>query len=331
MRDHLLTVSASLDSLVIGEAQIISQVKESYRQAVQAESTGKVLNRLFHCAFATSKEVYTQTSIAQRRVSIAGVAIDLAGQLFENITAARIAVIGAGEMGELVIRHLRDIGSDNITVFNRSFSRAKSMADKYGIRAQPWEYLKNQLEQVDMVVAAAATENYLFDKTFLPACRRGSLLIIDIAVPRNFDPDVNELEDVYLYSIDDLAEVIQGNIKARKEDIGQAEEIIADNVVSFMDWFGIMDIGPLVGKLREKFHQISQKELDSFLTGENNIQPMQKQKIETAVNRVVDKLLHRLINNFHIIAKTYGPEEATHLIDSIIHYQDRSETRSKTE
>ena len=136
---HLLTVASSLDSLVVGESQIVAQVKESYRRAVAGKYTGKVLNRLFHCAFATSKEVYTLTSIAQRRVSVAGVAIELAGQLFAELARAEVAVIGAGEMGELLVRHLQEEGCRVITVFNRTFRRAEAMAKRYGIQAGPWE------------------------------------------------------------------------------------------------------------------------------------------------------------------------------------------------
>ena len=322
---HLLTVATSLDSLIVGESQIVAQVKESYRLAVKAKCTGKVLNRLFHCAFATSKEVYTLTSIAQRRVSVAGVAIELAKQLFGDITAARVAVIGAGEMGELLVRHLLDVGCKKITVFNHTFRRAVEMAKKYNITAEDWGQLQDSLLQVDIVVAAAQTKEYLFEQSCFTGRREGPLLIIDIAVPRNFDPAVNELDGIHLYSIDDLAEVIQENIEARQEDVGQAKDIIADNVAGFMDWFGVMDIGPLIGTLRKKFHNLSGAELERFLAAESNITTMQKQKMEAAVDRIVDKLLHRLINSFYAVAREYGPKEASHLIKSIIEYEGRTE------
>jgi len=322
---HLLTVAASLDSLVVGEAQIIAQVKESYRLAAECSCTGKVLNRLFHCAFATSKEVYTVTSIAQRRVSIAGVAVELARQLFADITQAKITVIGAGEMGELLIRHLRDIGCNDITIFNRHLQRAQRIASQYDIATGDWQLLRPSLRHTDIVIAAAMAEDYLFDKSYIDKRQGKSLLIIDIAVPRNFDPALNEIEDVYLYSIDDLGRIIHENLQARQDDIGQAREIITDNVDSFMDWFGVMDIGPLIGRLRRKFHQINKNELEHFFANEDNITALQKQKMEAAVNRTVDKLLHRLINNFHTIARKYGPDEATRLIESIIQYEDRTD------
>jgi len=322
--EHLLTVASSLDSLVIGEAQIVAQVKESYRLATSIKSTSKVLNRLFHCAFATSKEVYSITSIAQRRVSVAGVAIESAKQLLEDISGARVAVIGAGEMSELLIRHLVDLGCKNITIFNRTLSRAQKMAQRYHIDSGNWSKLKSAMQQVDIIVAAAAGEEHLFDKSYVQLRRSGPLLIIDIAVPRNFHPDVGKLEGVHLYSIDDLAQVVQENIQARREDMVQARKIIADNVASFMDWFALCEIGPLIGKFRKKFQQITKTELDYFLADEKNMPTVQRQKTEAAVNRIFNKLVHRLINNFHHIAKTHGPDEAARMIESFIKYQDRS-------
>ncbi len=320
---HLLEVSSSLDSLIIGESQIIAQVKESFRLANVAKSTGKILNRLFHCAFSTSKEVYTLTTINQRRISVAGVAVDLAQQLFNQIKTAQIAVIGAGEMGELIVRHLLDIGCQNITVYNRTFSRALSMSGKYDIKSGEWSNLQQALHTTDIIVAAATAEDHLFDKEYLTGRHNGPLLIIDIAVPRNFAPDVETLNDVYLYSVDDLAQVIQDNIEARQEDIGQAQAIITDNVESFMDWFGIKDIGPMVGELRRSFQALSKDELNQFLSSEPEMTPLQKQKMEAAANRIVNKITHRLINTFHNVAKTHSPDEATKIIDSIINYKDR--------
>ena len=321
--EHLLNVASSLDSLVIGESQIIAQVKESFYQATSLKATGKTLNRLFHCAFASSKEVYSITSIAQRRVSVAGVAIELAKQLLEHISSAQVAVVGAGEMAELLIRHLTDLGCHDITIFNRTLSRAENLAKRFNVAAKDFSNLNAAMRQVDIIVTAAGAEDYLFDKTFIEGRRTGPLLIIDIAVPRNFHPDVGKLEDVYLYSIDDLAQVVQENMQARREDVGQAREIIADNVESYMDWLSVCDVGPLIGALRKKFQQISKTELDRFLAGEKNMATTQRQKTEAAVNRIVNKLIHQFINNLHTIAKTEGPDEAKHIIESIINYRDQ--------
>jgi len=325
--EHLLNVASSLDSLIIGETQILAQVKQSYRLAIDAGSTGKIINRLFHCAFATSKEVYAITSIAQRRVSVAGVAVELARRLFERISCAHVAVIGAGEMAELLIRHLVELNCDDITVFNRTLSSAQKIAAHHNIKAKDWTDLQSALRKADIIIGAAGAEDYLFDKSSIQNHRTAPLLIIDIAVPRNFKPDIAELENIHLYSVDDLAQVVQENLQTRQEDIGQAKEIIADNVESFMDWFALCDIGPLIGKFRKKFQQMSKIELDRFFAGEKNISTIQKQKTEAAVNRIVNKLVHLLINNFHDVAKNHGHDKASHMIEGIIKYNDHMEEK----
>ncbi|NIA17449.1 MAG: glutamyl-tRNA reductase, partial [Planctomycetes bacterium] len=193
---HLLRVVSSLDSMVVGEPQIIAQVKESFFLACKTESTGKILNRLFHCGFATSKKVHTTTSISSGRVSVAGVAVELAMQLFTDVSAAKVVVIGAGEMSELLVQHFLHVGSKDITVVNRSYDRGLDVANRYGIRGQKWEQLHEQLIAADIVVAATGAQDYLFEKdsfSKIAGKRRGTLLIIDIAVPRNFEPAINRL------------------------------------------------------------------------------------------------------------------------------------------
>ena len=319
---HLLAVASSLDSLVVGEAQITGQVKESYRLACIAKSTGKVLNRLFHCSFATSKKVHTITSIAQGRVSVAGVAVELAMQLFADISSAKVVVIGAGEMGELLVQHLQQIGCKDITIVNRSYDRGQNVAKQYGVRARKWEELEEQLTGADIVIASASVQDYLFRKEsfkrIVDSRRKGRLLVIDIAVPRNFEPSVNEIEDVYLYSVDDLSAVVEQNRKAREEDIVRSMEIVYENVADFMEWFGASDIGPLIGQMKKKFAEISEHEMEKFFVGIRQEASCQK-VMKAMVKRIVNKLLHCVIKNVNIVAKENGAAEAARLVDSIVH------------
>ncbi len=318
---HLLTVASSLDSMVVGEAQIIGQVKESYKLACTAKSTGKVLNRLFHCAFAVSKKVHTNTSISSGRVSVASVAVELAKQLFADISAAKVVVIGAGDMGELLVQYLLHAGCETITVVNRSYERGLSVAKHYGIEARHWEELVTQLTGANVAIASAATQDYLFKKDsfkkIMDNRRDRALLIIDIAVPRNFEPSVNEIENVYLYSIDELSEVAKQNRKAREEDIAKGMQIVYENVIEFTDWFKVRDIGPLIGQMREKFAEIGQSELKRFFVGVRQ-EASCKEVMEAMVNRVVNKLLHCVIKNVNVVAKKHGPAEAAKLADSIV-------------
>jgi len=318
---HLLTVTSSLDSMVVGEPQITSQVKESYRLACEVGSSGKVLNRLFHCAFSAGKEIYTRTSITNRRVSVAGVAVELAKQLFADIKSAKIVVIGAGEMGELLVEHLLGVKCNDITVVNRSRAGAQKLADRLGIAAEEWANLDERLIGANVVVAAAtATQGCLFDKsTFrkIMEARQGRmLLLIDIAVPRNFEPAVNEIENVYLYSIDDLAQVVEQNIKLRKDDIDEAVQIICEKVSEFMAWLESKDIGPLIGRIKGIFEQIGQNELEHFFVGKRRDADC-KEVMAAAVERIVNKLLHCVIRNINIVAKEQGSSEAAKLAGDI--------------
>jgi len=335
---HLLTVASSLDSMVVGEAQIIGQVKESYRLACTAQSTGKILNHLFHCAFATSKKIYTTTSISHGRVSIAGVAVDLAMQLFADISLAKVVVIGAGEMGELLVQHLLHVGCKNITIVNRSYERGQNIAKRYGIAARKWEEIQSQLIGANIAIASATVQDYLFKKEpfkKIMAHRAGkyALLIIDIAVPRNFEPSINKMDGVHLYSVDDLSEVVERNRKARKQDITKSMKIIRKNVTDFMDWLGAKDIGPLIGQMKEHFARISQNELERFFVG---ARPRQRrvsnpsvagapwrEATEAMVNRIVNKLLHCVIKNVNNIAKENGATEAAKLVDNIVRQAEK--------
>ena len=318
---HLLTVASGLDSLVVGEVQIIGQVKESYKLACAAKTTGKILNRLFHCAFATSKKVYTTTSISNGRVSVAGVAVELAKQLFADISSAKVVVIGAGDTGQLLVQHLLQAGAGNVTIVNRSYDRGVNVAEQYGIRAEKWERLNELLISANIAIASASVQDYLFRKESfkeITASRKeGTLLIIDIAVPRNFEPAVNELEGVYLYSVDDLAAVVEQNRKARRRDMAKGMEIVLENVTDFTKWFGSRDLGPLIGRMKQQFRQIGENEMERFFVGVRQ-EASCREVMEDMVNRVVNKLLHCVIKNVNIIAKENGATEAAKMVDSIV-------------
>ena len=331
---HLLTVASSLDSLVVGEAQIIGQVKDSYKLACAAKTTGKILNRLFHCAFATSKKVYTTTSISNGRVSVAGVAVELAKQLFADISTAKVVVIGAGDTGQLLVQHLLQAGARNITVVNRSYDRGLKVAEQYGIRADKWEQLNEQLIGANIAIASASVQDYLFRKDsfkeIIAHRKEGTLLIIDIAVPRNFEPAVNELEGLYLYSVDDLSAVVEQNRKARQQDVAKGMEIILENVADFTEWFGSKDIGPLIGRMKTQFKQIGENEIERFFVAGKQDASC-REVMETMVNSVVNKLLHCVIKNVNIVARENGATEAAKLVDSIVRQAEEimSESDSK--
>lgn len=319
---HLFTVTPGLDSMVIGENQITSQVKESYKIACKCESAGKVLSRLFHDAFRTTKAIVTNTSISNRRVSVAGVAVDLAKQLFSSIQSARVVVAGAGQMGELLVEHFQHEKCQSITVVNRSIQRGCQLAKKHDIINKPWELLDDEIAAANVVVgAASAPEGYLFTKDRIKSLmhrrRNRLLLIVDITVPRSFDPAVGQIDDVYLYCIDDLAQVAQDNIKLREGDLEQAIEIICECVSAFMDWFMTRDVGPLFGQIRGAFEQIREMEMEKFFVGPRQ-EACCKELMDASMARIVNKLCHCVIKNIDQISKEHSLKEAEQLAQSIL-------------
>ncbi len=318
---HLLLVASGLDSMVLGEARILGQVKESYKQACAARSTGKVLNRLFHAAFFTAKTIHTTTSISNGRVSVAGVAVELALQLFADITRANVVVIGAGETGELVVQQLLKQGCGHITVVNRSYERGLALAERSGIAVGRWEQLGEQISSANIVISSAATQTSLFSRQTFEQIhrrrRRGALLVIDVGVPRNSEADINKIEDVYLYSIDELKAVAEQNLKLREEDVARSLEIVYGNAADFMEWLHAKDIGPLIGRMKDEFNVISRNELERFFVGPRRDASC-RAVMEAAVNRVVNRLFHCVIHNVHTVARETGPTEAARLVDAIV-------------
>lgn len=323
---HLMTVTSSLDSMVIGENQISSQVREGYGLACDIKSSGKVLNHLFHSAFAISKKVFSRTSISSRRISVAGVAVDLAKQLFDNIKMAKIVVVGAGEMGELLVEHFLHIKCKDITVVNRTNHRGCTVATRHGIKSADWDELDNQLIDANVVVGAASADSgFLFSKkqfSEIMSKRRGkTLLAVDITVPRSFDPNINKLEGVYLYSIDDLSQVVDDNIKLREGDLEKAVEIICQGVSDYMEWFSRRDIGPLIGKMKIAFGNIKDIEMEKFFVHQRQ-QACCKDVMDATVNRIVNKLLHCVIQNIEHVAGEEGPDDAVKLAESILEHAE---------
>ena len=320
---HLLEVASSLDSLVLGESQIIAQVRDAYYAASKAGATDKVINRLFHCAFTCSKEVYSTTSISQRRVSVASVAVYSAAKILGSFGRLKAVIIGAGEMGELIIRHLKNAGCKNITVVNRTIRRSQLVAERLIVDYQPWQELKSVIAESDIVVAAANAGEVLFDISYFPDEISSRKVILDIAVPRNFDSAIGDLEKVELYCVDDLSKAAHDNMQARAEDIQEAREIIEDDVNSFIEWFGIMDVGPMAGRLRGKFHQMADDELRRLFGNLKQMDETSRQQIEVSVNRLVNKYLHSLVNGFNSHAHQVSPQSVVELMEQIIEQEHR--------
>jgi glutamyl-tRNA reductase len=232
--EHLFQVACGLDSMVLGETEILGQLKKAYDLALQHSHTGAILNKAFQKAFNVAKQIRTETNIQKGSVSVGSVAVELAEKIFNTLKDRQVMVIGAGETSEKTARALLSRGARSIIVSNRSYERAEALADELGGRAVHFEDWAREFETIDIVISSTSAPHYVLNRAklelLLKARRNRPLLLIDIAVPRDIDPDVNFLEDVYLYNIDDLQAIAEDYLKRRKEEIARCQAIITEKV-----------------------------------------------------------------------------------------------------
>ncbi len=295
---HVFRVASSLDSMVVGEPQILGQVKDAYDKAVQGSATGLVLNRFMHKAFSTAKRVRTETRIAQAAVSISFAAVELARKIFQELSGKTVMIIGAGEMCELAATHLVENGVSQVVVTNRTFERAEKLAEHYGGRAVPFGSFAEHLQEVDIVISSTGAPHTVLGveevRRAMKERRQKPMFLIDIAVPRDIEPAVNDLPNVYLYDVDDLAGIVEGNKKEREKEAQKAEAIVAEEVESFLKWAKTLDVRPTIRQLREEFEAIRTAELERTLKvfGET-LTEKQKKGLEAMSQAIVNKILHK--------------------------------------
>ena len=293
---HLFRVAASLDSMVLGEPQILGQIKEAYRQATEQQATGPILNRLLHKTFSVAKRVRTETGIGDHAVSVSYAAVSLARKIFGELTGMTVLLVGAGEMAELALEHLRGQKVGRIVVANRTLERGLRLAERYRGEAVSLEELEAQLLSADILISSTGSETYLLRRDQVKAAmrrrRQRPLFLIDIAVPRDLDPAINDLDNVYLYNIDDLQEVVEQGWQRRQQEAARAERLVAAETVKFEDWLETLEVYPTIIALREKAAAISQAELKKTLGQLGPVSEEQLQALEVLLNSVTQKLLH---------------------------------------
>ena len=294
---HLFTVAASLDSMVVGEAQILSQVKQAYDQATAGDATGPLTHAAFQAAIRVAKRVASETAINQRRVSIPSVAVaDFAKQFFETFEDKQVVVIGAGEMGEETVKYLIDEGVNRITIVNRHMERAQELATRLAGKVAPWEHLHRLLTDADLVVSTTgATEPIIRLEEFRQIdSERGQrpLFVLDLAVPRDFDPAIGKLLGVYLYSIDDLRKTCEANRQAREREWPKAERVIDEETARFMADLNHRSMGPTIRRLRERANEMMEDEMRRLFNKLGDADDKTRREVEHAFKRLVNKLLH---------------------------------------
>jgi len=292
---HVFRVASSLDSMVVGEPQILGQVKDAYRQASAAKSLGVVLNRLMHRTFHVAKRVRTETGISDRAVSIAFAAVDLAKKIFGLLEGKRVLLLGAGEMAELAAEHLLAQRVAGLTVANRTLEKAMEVAGRFKGRAVSLDELEVELVKADIVITStAAAEPVLTTgmvRRSLRPRRHRPLFLIDIAVPRDVETGVGRLENVFLYDVDDLEEVVARNLAGRKEEAVKAERIVEEEAIKFEDWLESLAVVPTIKGLQAKLEAIREAELKRTLP-HLELTPEQTLALETMTRTMMKKVLH---------------------------------------
>jgi glutamyl-tRNA reductase len=296
---HIFCVATSLDSMVVGEPQITGQLKDAYRNAVAQRTTGVICNRLLHKAFSVAKRVRTETEIGSSAVSISYAAVELAKRIFGDMDGTRAMLVGAGEMAELAATHLLNAGISKVLVANRTFGRAQELARQF--RGEPvlFEDLFNRLSDVDIVISSTGATSAIIRardvKGVLKRRRNRPMFFIDIAVPRDVDPDVNNLDNVYLYDIDDLREVVEENLAQRQEEAARARAIVEAEVTEFEKWLKSLELQPTIVDMLDHADTLARRELTKTLKRLPGLDAKEREALETLAASIARKVLHEPI------------------------------------
>jgi glutamyl-tRNA reductase len=312
---HVFRVAASLDSMMVGEPQILGQIKEAYFTATRKKTSGVILNRLLHRAFFVAKRVRTETGIGDHAVSISYAAIELGKKIFGSLEGKKALLIGAGEMAELAVENLIRNRSGEILVANRTFERGLELANKFNGQAIRLEEIPDALREVDIIISSTGAREFVITrdqvKKIMRKRRNRLLFFIDIAVPRDIDPGINNLSNCYVYDIDDLKGVIEENMEERRQEAIKGERIVDEAVIRFLQWYRSLDVIPTIVALRQKLDNIAEQEVRKTLQSLNGI----SEKDVEAIHRMKEALVKKIMHDPTLFLKSDGchGEKSTYL------------------
>lgn len=293
---HLLRVVCSLDSMVLGEAQILGQVKEAYQEALEAGSTSVILNKLFTHALKVGKRARTETGIGESAVSVSSVAVELAQNVFEDLKGRTVMIIGAGEMSQLTGQALRDGGVTSFMVANRTYAKAEQFAREFKAEPVRFEDFPKYMVRSDIVISSTGAPTSILDKgtmqRVMAGRRRAPIFLIDIAVPRDIDPDVGDLHNVFLYNVDDLQNVVAGNIADREAEARKVEELILEELNDFTGWLSSLEAVPTIAALTRRAEEIRNAEVEKALSKLDHLSDRDRNEINALAKIILSKMLH---------------------------------------
>jgi glutamyl-tRNA reductase len=302
---HLFRVAASLDSMIVGEPQILGQIKEAYRSATQAKTSGVILNRLMHRAFFVAKRIRTETAIGDHAVSISYAAVELGRKIFGSLVGKHVLLVGAGEMAELAVEHLIRHQVGHTFVANRTFENGLTLASRFNGQAIRFEEIDEFIKQVDIIISSTGAPGFVLTrdqiKPVLRARRNRPIFLIDIAVPRDIDPEINRLDNAYVYDIDDLKGVIEENIEDRQKEAVKGERIIDEAVIRFREWLDALRVVPTIVALRKKLETMAELEIKRTVQG----QAMTAESAE-ALQRMMAAYINKVLHEPTVFLKKEG-------------------------
>ena len=324
---HIFRVASSLDSMVLGEPQILGQVKNAFNCAQTAGTAGSVLSYVMSKAFFVAKRVRSETGIASSAVSISYTAVELAKKIFNELSGKTVLILGAGKMSELAARHLTSSGVSRVLVWNRTYQRALDLAAVFrGDAIRPEELFKH-IEKADIIISSTGASSFILNKAdgerLIHLRKNRPVFIIDIAVPRDIDPQINKVSNIFLYDIDDLRNVIDANLKQRQREAQFAEEIVRQEVESFLNSAKAMDVAPTIVSLRNHWESIRQQELAK---SKNRLGPLtrdQEAAIDSLTQSLLNKILHGPISELKTLSRNPAAKEHIETIKRILGLKDR--------
>jgi glutamyl-tRNA reductase len=310
---HLFRVASSLDSMVVGEPQILGQVRHAYAVGVEAGTVGRVLNRLVHHTFRVAKRVRSETGIAGSAVSISYMAVELGKKIFDSLKGCTVMLIGAGEMAELSARHLLNAGAGRVVIANRTEETARQLATELGATTVSLDQMDKFIAEADVVICSTGAPNYVLTaertRKALERRRNRPICFIDISVPRNIEPAVSKIPNVFLFDIDDLESVITSNIREREREAERAELIVQSEVMQFQQKLRLLDLGPSIGALRENMQNIAREELSRQRKRLGPLTQEQEAAIESLLMSTVKKISHPILNQMRRFYETGESDE----------------------
>lgn len=324
---HLFKVSCSLDSMVVGEGEILGQVHDAYFMAHGESATDKILSALFQRAFKVAKEVRTKSNIGAGKVSVASVAVDLAVSIFTELSDKTVMVVGSGETGELALRHIVSRGVGKVILVNRTLAKAQDLAAEFHGEALPLADIQAHLHRADIVISSTSSPTPILSAAdFQHALKRrdkAPMFVIDIAVPRDIDPNVNGLDNIYLYDIDALQKVAEQNLELRRAEVTKCMAIIETQVNRFIHWRQSLYAEPTIVSMSQELHAIRERELQKTLDALPNLTDKQREEIEYLSKRIVNSILQRPMSQIkqevihedpsrvlHLVKRLFGLEES---------------------